>query len=152
MCSKCYYKQKNAEWYAKKVTDESFKELRKERSRTYKADPDFKQKRAIYDKKRREMQKTDPAMKNQRRNRDLKYKYGITLEDRHTMYINQNCKCKICNNVFDNEFDLYVDHCHESGKVRGLLCTLCNMGLGKFKDDIDRLKSAIKYIEDSKLA
>ena len=46
---------------------------------------------------------------------------------------------------------LVVDHCHKTGKIRGLICDSCNVGLGRFKDNIDNLKNAIKYLEKNNL-
>lgn len=43
---------------------------------------------------------------------------------------------------------LAIDHCHDSGKIRGLLCTRCNIGLGYFKDSIENLTKAIEYLEE----
>jgi len=53
-------------------------------------------------------------------------------------------KCELCN----NETSLAVDHCHKSGKVRGMLCAKCNTGIGQLNDDIELMKRAIKYIKD----
>lgn len=78
------------------------------------------------------------------RRRKLKYKYNITPEDYDKMYLNQEGKCAICN---DKHNKLNIDHCHTTGKVRGLLCTNCNQALGKVKDNIDILKSAIEYLK-----
>ena len=41
---------------------------------------------------------------------------------------------------------MFIDHCHETGKVRGLLCSKCNIALGNFDDDIETLKRAISYL------
>ena len=57
-------------------------------------------------------------------------KYGITIADRDAMFTSQNGKCNICN--IDN-VDLQIDHCHTTGKVRGLLCQPCNMALGSIE-------------------
>ena len=53
--------------------------------------------------------------------------------------------CKICKSDGGGR-SLHVDHCHTTGKVRGLLCSNCNTGLGLFKDNVDLLKKAIKYL------
>jgi len=76
-----------------------------------------------------------------------KAKYGITIETYDEMLALQNNVCAIC---FQESKDraLAVDHCHKTGKVRGLLCASCNNGLGRFKDDINLLQKAIEYLGD----
>lgn len=80
--------------------------------------------------------------------------YGLSEKDLFELYDKQKSKCSICltdivltgenvNNV------ACVDHCHDTNKVRGLLCRQCNAGLGQFKDDLSLLKSAIKYLQES---
>ncbi len=56
----------------------------------------------------------------------------------------QNGLCKICNRPFDGVF--YIDHCHSTGFVRGLLCRTCNCGLGLFGDSVELLHSAADYV------
>lgn len=73
----------------------------------------------------------------------LKEKYGLTMDQYDGMYKTCNGLCQICG----SDGKLNVDHCHETGKVRGLLCTRCNTGLGKFGDSIENLLTAIKYLE-----
>lgn len=72
--------------------------------------------------------------------------YGITVEQYTEMYENQAQECKICHAW---QPLLRIDHNHKTGKIRGLLCNECNIGLGVFEEDIDILKSAIKYLEES---
>lgn len=82
-----------------------------------------------------------------RRKQRLKI-YGLTIEQFNQMLINQNGKCKICGTNepkgFANQWA--VDHCHMTGKVRGLLCTDCNKGLGYFKDSIPLLDKVKEYL------
>jgi hypothetical protein len=79
----------------------------------------------------------------------LQVKYGITKEHYFKMLTEQEGKCKICGtSTGGNRFGkMAIDHCHKTGKVRGLLCIGCNNGLGCFKDDITRLKKAIDYLK-----
>jgi hypothetical protein len=68
--------------------------------------------------------------------------YGITVEEYETMLARQSGMCKICKS---NEVQV-IDHCHSSKKVRGLLCTPCNLMLGNAKDSVDTLKAAVLYL------
>ena len=76
--------------------------------------------------------------------------YGITLEDFNEMLKEQKYRCKICNieEKHASKARFHVDHCHDTGKVRGLLCSKCNQGLGMFNDNIEFLKEAAKYLEE----
>lgn len=82
-----------------------------------------------------------------RREASLIKKYGISLNEYHKLQVEQNNRCKICNisMLVYNEY-FAVDHDHLSGKVRGLLCKQCNLGLGNFKDNKELLLNAIKYL------
>lgn len=77
-------------------------------------------------------------------------RYGIKIEDYNKILDNQNGKCAICErHVSDFNRLLAVDHNHKTGKVRGLLCFSCNVAIGNFKDSIDILRKAVKYLEDN---
>lgn len=75
---------------------------------------------------------------------NMKRKYGLSKEDYNTLLLSQGGCCAICGAETDN--NLFVDHNHSSGKVRGLLCRACNTGLGNFSDNEYFLFSAIKYL------
>ena len=94
----------------------------------------------------------DSCPRNRRR-RKLRKKYGITLEDYDQMLKNQDYKCKICGTTETRNKSteyLVVDHCHKSKKVRGLLCDYCNVGLGRFEDNTERMQKAIEYLRSNK--
>ena len=87
------------------------------------------------------------------RNTYLKRIFGISLDDYNFLFKKQKKRCAICK-INQNKLhrrdkrnnSLYVDHDHRTGKVRGLLCVDCNRGLGSFRDCIENLKNAIKYL------
>lgn len=78
----------------------------------------------------------------------LRRKYGLTLEQIGAMNVSQDGRCASCGDLLDAR-GLVVDHCHATGMVRGLLCNGCNSLLGMAKDDPDRLRMAIDYLERS---
>lgn len=80
------------------------------------------------------------------RNSRLKYVYGITLSEYENMLKAQNGVCAICFHVSDDGKNLCVDHNHDTGEVRGLLCSKCNTAIGLLKENTDYLLSAIKYL------
>jgi hypothetical protein len=90
------------------------------------------------------------------KDKDLKKKYGIGLKEYKGMLFKQDGVCCICklkesalNPRTKKARDLAVDHCHDTGKVRGLLCAQCNTGLGLLKDDISLLNKAIVYLSSN---
>lgn len=88
---------------------------------------------------------------NRERKNALKRKFGISPEDYDAMYDAQEGVCAICHREEASpNRRLAVDHCHTTGKIRGLLCWPCNAALGKFQDDPERLRSAAVYIERSR--
>jgi hypothetical protein len=91
------------------------------------------------------------------RNKQLLWTFGITLEQYEQMEANQNGLCAICRKpeteIHPNSKKLRnfaVDHDHDTGHIRGLLCNSCNRALGLFNDNPDILRSAITYLENSK--
>lgn len=130
------YDKSNVEWKEKlieKGNTESDKEYKAIYARAYRA-----------------------ANPDKMRNSTLKKSFGIGLVDYQKMYDNQNGCCAICGgyetviNPAHKHGDtqpLSVDHNHETGKIRGLLCSSCNTSLGGFKDDIQLLQNAIQYLQ-----
>jgi len=78
----------------------------------------------------------------------LKSHFDITLEMYKEMESGQDGGCAICGRTrAENGKSLAVDHCHTSGKVRGLLCNTCNTGLGMFNDSASILRQAVEYLD-----
>jgi len=76
----------------------------------------------------------------------LKNNYGMTCETYAALANKQKHKCAICE-IKLTQNKLHVDHCHKTGRVRGLLCGGCNRGLGLFKDSVKALSKAIVYLK-----
>jgi hypothetical protein len=83
-------------------------------------------------------------------NRYFKYTCGITLEEYEDMAARQRNRCAICGGQPKEDSRLYIDHCHSTGQVRGLLCFHCNTALGHFNDDPRLLEAALRYLYDKK--
>lgn len=77
---------------------------------------------------------------------NLKRFFKMTLEDYNLMLEKQGHKCAICGGS-DKDRRLCVDHCHKTGKIRGLLCINCNTVLGKTNDDTSLLEKFITYLQ-----
>lgn len=94
------------------------------------------------------LDKNTVEYKNHQRNRKLKVTYGITLDDYNKMFSIQSGCCDICKTHQSQlKRPLDVDHNHDTGEVRGLLCSNCNTGIGLLKDSSEILTLAIKYLE-----
>lgn len=83
--------------------------------------------------------------------RDLRMqrKYGITLDDYYDIIESQDNQCAICGtSISDLDHTAHLDHCHDTGKVRGVLCRRCNTGIGMLNDDADLLTKAAEYLNN----
>lgn len=85
------------------------------------------------------------------RNAQLKHRYGITLDDFNKLMWKQQGKCAICRSEPEEGKNLHVDHCHETGKVRGLLCRKCNQALGLIEDEPEILERMSQYLAQTVL-
>lgn len=121
---------------AHRSTDE-YKTIASNASRKHRTSEEYRAKARAY--------KSTQKYKDKRRDTILKQTFGISLEDYNLMLDKQDGVCAICLNI-DPVRSLAVDHCHTTGKVRGLLCRNCNQGLGQYNDDVDNLKRAIEYL------
>lgn len=98
------------------------------------------------------------AVASARRGR-MKHKYGITEHEFILAHTSRLGCCDICkvqcrggpSHSFSVKCDLAVDHCHGSGKFRGLLCRNCNAGIGQLRDDPDRVAAALSYLKNAPL-
>ena len=104
--------------------------------------------------------KADPVKSAQinadQRRRYKQYVYGLSQEAYDAMLKAQGGRCAICGTTevgskSKNHQGFFVDHCHETGQVRGLLCHPCNVGLGNFHDNIGKLEAAVRYLSEARL-
>lgn len=124
--------------YRSGYTAKNRERLREEQRRWRQENPDYHRR-----------YNNSPERKKWIRDWTLRDKYGISLEDYEAMKVAQENRCAICARVFGKEKGSVanVDHCHTTGRVRGLLCGDCNRGIGLMGDDAARVRSAAGYLE-----
>lgn len=91
-----------------------------------------------------------------RKLRNRKYglkKYNMTIEQYESLLDSQNRSCAICGKKEEtkNKLSMPLDHCHETGKVRGLLCHPCNLGIGSLRHNPELLRRAANYVETAEV-
>lgn len=87
-----------------------------------------------------------------RRHEQLRSIYRIGLEDYESLLKKQGGGCAICGTKDSGKYTFAVDHCHETKKVRGILCHWCNKGLGQFYDNPENLRKAADYLDGHTLS
>jgi hypothetical protein len=95
---------------------------------------------------------TDPKYsKIARKDECLRLRYGITLAEKSALLEAQGGKCALCVKPLSDNLlgrtDAHVDHCHESGRVRGILCFTCNKALGMLGDTLDSMERVVTYLK-----
>lgn len=96
----------------------------------------------------RQYRKTERGKRLQRLSH-VKRVYGLSEQEYDDLLVDCGNCCSICAISF-KEIVPRVDHDHVTGEIRGLLCDDCNVGLGRFKDDVENVRSALRYLETYK--
>ena len=133
------YQREYMKEYAK--TDKCRLRRNAARRERYKNDEEYREKEKAKRKKCSAKDETRRGLKRKIKEYDISYWTLICMMEC------QEARCAICG-VHNGERKLFIDHCHETGAVRGLLCENCNFGLGHFKDDPQIIKRAFIYAED----
>lgn len=166
-CSECVAAMRA---YSKAYADKN-REVLRERSRKFRADhpeygaeyhakyrADNREKRAEYNKRYAAEHKAECAAKQaayrerhptRSREAGLRRKYNLTQAEYDTMLSSQLGKCAICEKPPRSRKLLFVDHDHDTGVVRGLLCSQCNWALGGFGDSPEMVARALSYLNQS---
>lgn len=76
---------------------------------------------------------------------NLRQKYNLSEEDYNILLHSQDNLCKVCSKFLTYP---HIDHCHKTGKIRGILCPSCNTGLGKLGDTVEGVRKALEYLEE----
>lgn len=125
-------------WADNRSTDPEAKKAYNEYTRAYRRRP-------AVAAKMKEYRKTD-AYKRTLKRFHLKKKYGISLEQFDDMFHSQGNKCAICGSAAKPKRGWHADHCHKTGRFRGVLCSGCNTGIGHFYENINSMLKAIDYL------
>lgn len=129
-CRECYFKERKEKAYDKTEYKKDWYQKNKIRLRKYKQkNPITRENAHIY---------------------HLKYKYKLEIEHYNSLLQEQNNSCAICKTIFkiDNKIKkkLFVDHNHDSGQIRGLLCQKCNSAIGLLQDSPEIIINAFNYL------
>jgi hypothetical protein len=140
-----YIKNKDKMISKGKVWYENHKEkVSQERKREYASSPEIREK--CKERARRRYREKPEQVRFEQRRKHLRVSYGLTVEKYNEMVASQQGRCAICSGLPTLHGRLYVDHDHDAGKVRELLCHSCNIALGMLKDRLDLCEKVIEYL------
>lgn len=137
------------------ASPDALRRRREAARKRYNDDPEYRAKVRAYQNAWRQAQRQNPEVRAKeaakrdpewaRRHR-LRKQFGLSAQDYEQMWDAQDGRCAICRRP-ENGRRLDVDHCHETGEVRGLLCNPCNQALGLLGEDTERIQAVLTYLE-----
>lgn len=156
-CCRCQQYKPKTDFYIRSDKKRGYHYKCKKCEKAYAATPHAKALLKKRCKKYNDKLRDENPKKYYKRSRQSRlYRYGLTENDYQDLLKKQNGVCAICGresngrkSKFDDTIKLHVDHDHATGKVRGLLCTKCNMAIGGFDENISIIKKAIQYLEEN---
>ena len=135
LCRACYYQgyhKNNPDYYKSKLkSSKAWRDRNKEHLKEY-------------DKVRNALRKDDPIQKETRHEYSIKRRYGLSKAQYESLLEKQDSKCALCD-ICPSKMRLAVDHSHETGQVRGLLCNACNAKLAWYENRIELIR---KYLNE----
>jgi hypothetical protein len=138
-CPKCKITRQTNKFFTNKSRYDGLSSYCKECAREYAQTPEYKERQRIH---RQTIKYQEIAS-----NSYFLRKYKITYADKLKMFGDQNGCCAICEKEMVMGSACHLDHCHNTGVIRALLCSSCNRGLGYFYDNIKILENAKKYLK-----
>jgi len=102
---------------------------------------------AAREARKRSYYKHHARMKDEMYDRWIQKRYGITIKDYKQLEMAQGGRCAICGGPPSGRGRLHLDHNHSTGRIRGLLCSTCNVGIGGLRDSTDLLMAAVEYLK-----
>lgn len=150
VCCRCGMEKSIDHFYRNDNKEDGFRVSCKECEKEYQKQWYEKNKERLNKKSKDYNERNKEVITVKARRVRIKRIYGIE-EDTYTKNLElQGGACAICGSTYpggNSKGYFHIDHCHETGQFRGLLCGRCNTSLGGFKDDINILKKAIEYLE-----
>ena len=141
-CLPC--KEKSHTWYLNN------KERHAENGRKYRERDPERFKALSRERTKRYCRRHPERIRQANRIQKLRTEFGISVHEYEEMNIRQGGLCAICKQTNASGKRLGVDHDHKTGKIRELLCSLCNTAIGELREDPDILRAAIAYLEKHK--
>ncbi len=152
LCRTCYRRhwRNNSPGQKKKESEyqKKWKERNREHANAYRRE--WVAKNPEYEERRKANQRRRYKDEPERRWHATLKKFGLVPEQYEELLSSQGFVCAICLKQDPLGRRLAVDHCHTTGKIRGLLCSLCNTAIGMLKDDTTSLLRAVSYLEKHK--
>lgn len=142
-------KQRYIDQYKKRMQDPVQKKCMQERNKKRRQLPTVKQQANERSEKWRV---ENPQSTEQTRQRHLKNRYGLTIQNFEAMLLAQNTQCAICKTSNPGKRGWVIDHDHNTGYVRGILCIHCNSAIGFLKDSPEFCRNMADYLEQAKRA
>lgn len=145
-CNKCSKWKLQGHYNKDSKSPDKLSYVCRECRKSYRRDAEVKARTAAYNKKY--ATQNPELMRKKDRKNSLKRFWNMTEEQYNKLLIDQKGKCGVCERTESNPHKrLCIDHNHQTGLIRGLLCDHCNRALGLLDDSIQKLQSALLYLQ-----
>ena len=151
-CTTCVRKNNNGDVGVSRYCDNNYARSKAAKNNQFKYIPKHPCKHGHLERYTHSNNCVECSLESDRRNiinkkfQRIKSIYGLTRESYLLMVHEQDSCCKICGTHKTNHFNLHIDHCHTTGKVRALLCSKCNQAIGLLNHDVELIKKTIDYL------